>query len=79
MGKSKQKEKGSVERLGVVDLARANLLRRSGLKITPALREYYRYTGISAEVEKHGIPHVGDRRFQAPYPQGDEAEKRPHE
>jgi len=25
-----------------------------GLKITSAQREYYRYTGVSAEVERHG-------------------------
>lgn len=64
MGKSSKGSKsggsedklGFVDKLGTVDLARANLLRKSGLKITPALREYYRYTGISAEVERHGHP-----------------------
>jgi hypothetical protein len=66
MGKSKEKEKGSVETLGIVDLARANLLRKSGLKITPALREYYRYTGISAEVERHGCGQSDDSRYQVP-------------
>jgi hypothetical protein len=50
-------KKGSEDKIGVVDLRRAELLRRLGLKITPALREYYRYTGISAQVEKHGFPH----------------------
>ncbi len=27
---------------------------QSGLKITPATREYYRYTGPSAELERRG-------------------------
>lgn len=61
-------EKGSEDKIGIVDLTRVNLLRRIGLKITPALREYYRYTGISAEVEKHGVGHSDDSRFQAPLP-----------
>ncbi len=65
MEKGKEK-KGSEERIGVLDLARADLLRKSGLKITPALREYYRYTGISAEVEKHGFGHSDDSRYQPP-------------
>lgn len=65
MGKSKEKEKRSVDKLGIVDLARANLLRKSGLKITPALREYYRYTGISAEAEKHGFGHPDDARYES--------------
>lgn len=61
-------EKVSEDKIGIVDLTRVNLLRRIGLKITPALREYYRYTGISAEVEKHGVGHSDDSRFQAPLP-----------
>jgi hypothetical protein len=62
----KGKNKGSVDKLGIVDLARADLLRKCGLKITPALREYYRYTGISAEVEKHGVGHDDDSRCEIP-------------
>lgn len=52
--------KGSEDKIGVLDLRRAELLRTLGLKITPALREYCRYTGISAEVEKHLFPHCTD-------------------
>jgi len=61
-------KKGSEDKIGVLNLRRANLQRRLGLKITPALREYYRYTGISAEVEKHGLGHSDDSRFQSPLP-----------
>jgi hypothetical protein len=60
--------KKSEDKIGVLDLRRAELLRRVGLKITPALREYCRYTGISAEVEKHGFGHSDDSRFQKPMP-----------
>jgi hypothetical protein len=31
-----------------------NIEKNFGVKITSAQREYYRYTGISAEVERHG-------------------------
>lgn len=48
-------QKGSEDKIGEVDLRRVDLLRKSGVKITPAQREYYRYTGISAEVEKRGL------------------------
>jgi hypothetical protein len=58
--------KGSEDKIGVLDLRRANLLRRLGLKITPAMREYCRYTGISAEVERHSSIHSDDSGFQAP-------------
>ena len=34
---------------------RKEIVERFGLKITSAQREYYRYTGVSAEVERHGI------------------------
>ncbi len=61
-------KKSSEDKIGVVDLRRANLVRRFGLKITPAVREYYRYTGISAEVERHGFGHSNDSRFQSPLP-----------
>jgi len=57
-------KKGSEDKIGVVDLRRANLLRTLGMKITPAMREYYRYTGISAEVEKHGLGHSDDSRLK---------------
>jgi hypothetical protein len=57
--------KGSEDKIGVLDLRRAELLRTLGLKITPALREYCRYTGISAEVEKHLFPHCDDRQQPA--------------
>jgi hypothetical protein len=30
------------------------LVKEIGLKITPAQREYYRYTGASAELERRG-------------------------
>lgn len=60
--------KGSEDKIGVLDLRRADLLRRIGVKITPAMREYYRYTGISAEVEKHGCGHSDDSRFHSPMP-----------
>ena len=66
MKKSKEKVNDSVDKLEIVDLARANLLRKCGLKITPAIREYYRYTEISAEVEKHGVGHSDDSRHQIP-------------
>jgi hypothetical protein len=59
-------EKSSEDKIGIVDLRRADLLRRLGLKITPAMREYYRYTGISAEVERHGLGHSEDSRFRPP-------------
>lgn len=58
--------KGSEDKIGVLDLRRAELLRRLGLKITPALREYCRYTGISAEVEKRGFPHCDDGQPTTP-------------
>jgi hypothetical protein len=58
--------KGSEDKIGVLDLRRANLLRTLGMKITPAMREYYRYTGISAEVEKHLFPHGDDSKQLAP-------------
>ena len=29
-----------------------------GLKITSAQREYYRYTGVSAEVQQRGIQYI---------------------
>jgi hypothetical protein len=61
-------KKSSQDKIGVLDLRRATLLRRLGLKITPAMREYYRYTGISAEVEKHGFGHSDDSRFQPSLP-----------
>jgi hypothetical protein len=32
---------------------RKNIVEKFGVKITSAQREYYRYTGISAEVERH--------------------------
>jgi hypothetical protein len=57
-------KKGSEDKIGVVDLRRANLLRTLGMKITPAMREYYRYTGISAEVERHGFGHSDDSRLR---------------
>ena len=31
-----------------------NIIKNFGVKITSAQREYYRYTGISAEVERQG-------------------------
>jgi hypothetical protein len=34
---------------------RNNLVEKFGVKITSAQREYYRYTGISAEVERHAL------------------------
>jgi hypothetical protein len=58
--------KGSEEKIGVLDLRRVELMRHLGLKITPALREYCRYTGISAEVEKHLLPHCADSQQPAP-------------
>lgn len=61
-----EKKKGSVGKSGIVDVVQAHLLRKSGVKITPALREYYRYTGISAEVEKHGLAHPEDVGFHKP-------------
>jgi hypothetical protein len=61
-------KKSSEDKIGVLDLRRANLLRTLGLKITPAWREYCRYTGISAEVEKHGFGHSDDSRYQQPTP-----------
>jgi hypothetical protein len=64
-------KKSSEDKIGVLDLKRANLLRRLGLKITPAIREYYRYTGISAEVERNGLchsDHADDSPFQSPVP-----------
>lgn len=57
-------KKGSEDKIGFLDLRRANLLRRLGLKITPAMREYCRYTGISAEVEKHGFGPLNDGGFE---------------
>lgn len=71
-------EKSSEDKIGIVDLRRADLLRRLGLKITPAMREYYRYTGISAEVERHGFGHSDDSRFQPPLPP-EAPEDRKHE
>ncbi len=32
-----------------------NFTHEFGLKISPAQREYYRYTGVSAEIERHGV------------------------
>jgi hypothetical protein len=58
--------KGSEDKIGVLDLRRVELLRHLGLKITPALREYYRYTGISAEVEQHGFGHSDDKQPPVP-------------
>jgi hypothetical protein len=72
-----ENDQGSGDKI-IVDLARAHLLRRCGLKITPALREYYRYTGISAEVEQHGLGHSDDTRYQVP-PASDRSEQRTHE
>jgi hypothetical protein len=34
---------------------RTNFTHEFGLKISPAQREYYRYTGVSAEIERHGV------------------------
>jgi hypothetical protein len=34
---------------------RRNTVESFGVKITSAQREYYRYTGVSAEVERHGM------------------------
>jgi hypothetical protein len=34
---------------------RNNIVEKFGVKITSAQREYYRYTGISAEVERHAL------------------------
>jgi hypothetical protein len=62
-------KKSSEDKIGVVDLKRATLLRTLGMKITPAWREYCRYTGISAEIEKHGCGHSDDSRFQTPPPE----------
>lgn len=39
------------------------LTRDIGMKISPALREYYRYTGVSAEAERRGIDFSKDRDF----------------
>jgi hypothetical protein len=65
-------KKSSEDKIGILDLKRANLMRRLGLKITPAMREYYRYTGISAEVERNGLchsdGHADDSPFQPPLP-----------
>jgi hypothetical protein len=58
--------KGSEDKIGVLNLRRAELLRRLGLKITPALREYCRYTGISAQVERHGFPICDDSQPTIP-------------
>jgi hypothetical protein len=66
---------GSEAKIGVLDLRRVELLRHVGLKITPALREYYRYTGVSAELEKRGLAHSDDKRFPLPPPP--EAPERP--
>lgn len=71
-------KKGSEDKIGVGDLKRATLLRRFGLKITPVLREYYRYTGISAEVERHRFGHSDDSCFQPPLP-AETPEDRKHE
>jgi hypothetical protein len=58
--------KGSEDKIGVLDLRRAELLRKLGLKITPALREYCRYTGISAQVEKRRFPLCDDSQPTTP-------------
>ena len=34
-----------------------------GLKITSAQRAYYRYTGVSAEVQRHGLRSVPRQDF----------------
>jgi len=70
-------KKGSEDKIGILDVRRAELLRTLGMKITPAMREYYRYTGISAEVEKQGLGHSDDSRFQRQTP-SEAAEHRGH-
>jgi len=70
-------KKSSEDKIGVLDLRRANLLRTLGMKISPAWREYCRYTGISAEVEKHGLGHSDDSRYHPPLPP-EESEEHPH-
>lgn len=37
-----------------------------GLKISPAQREYYSYTGISEELERRGIPSMPRPDFTRP-------------
>lgn len=64
----------SEDKIGFLDLRRMNLLRKLGLKITPAMREYCRYTGISAEVEKHGFGHSDNSGLQPP----EKPEHHPH-
>jgi hypothetical protein len=50
------KDQGSRKATGTVLFGRRNnIIEKFGVKITSAQREYYRYTGISAEVERHAL------------------------
>jgi len=50
-----KKDESSGKRHEKVAFVNPNFARHCGLKITPALREYYRYTDVSAEVERQGL------------------------
>jgi hypothetical protein len=52
MGSKQQKSKKAEE---YAAFGRRNIVETFGVKITSAQREYYRYTGVSAEVERHGM------------------------
>jgi hypothetical protein len=48
------KDKGARRAKHIVFGSR-NTVEKFGVKITSAQREYYRYTGVSADVERHRI------------------------
>jgi hypothetical protein len=45
-----------------------------GVKITSAQREYYRYTGVSADIERHG---TGSNWHEFARPRANKREQRP--
>ena len=45
-----------------------------GVKITSAQREYYRYTGVSADIERHG---TGSNWHDTAQPRANEQEQHP--
>ncbi|MFY9744418.1 MAG: hypothetical protein WA252_07280 [Candidatus Sulfotelmatobacter sp.] len=53
-----------------------NTVETFGVKITSAQREYYRYTGVSAEVERHGTG--SNLRDFVRIPRGERDQHRPH-
>ena len=67
------KDEGSRKAKHIV-FGRRDIVGEFGVKITSAQREYYRYTGVSADIERQG---TGSNWHDAAQPRANERRQRP--